>query len=148
MNKAVAILGVALLTAAVGHGAQAEQRQTSVTIYTSPEMNLGEIDREIIDQVGSGGSINFAAFILSDYSIMNALRAAALRGAHIRLYLDPEELSRLKLSPDHPFAKLTQTDRHLFRHFELWRVATRRSLIACQDQEAIQESVGKVFGPQ
>ena len=79
MNKAVAILGVALLTAAVGHGAQAEQRQTSVTIYTSPEMNLGEIDREIIDQVGAGGSINFAAFILSDDQIMNALRSAALR---------------------------------------------------------------------
>jgi phosphatidylserine/phosphatidylglycerophosphate/cardiolipin synthase-like enzyme len=109
MNKAVAILGVGLVTTAVGQSAQAEQRQTSVAIYTSPEMNLGEIDREIIDQVGSGGSINFAAFILSDYSIMNALRSAAQRGAHVRLYLDPEELSRLRLSPDHPFVKLTQT---------------------------------------
>src|SRR6516164_1106371 len=109
MNKALAILTVGLLTTTVGQNAQAEQRQTSVAIYTSPEMNLGEIDREIIDQVGSAGSINFAAFILSDYSIMNALRSAAQRGAHIRLYLDPEELSRLKLSPDHPFVKLVQT---------------------------------------
>ena len=109
MNKALAILTVGLLTTTVGQNAQAEQRQTSVAIYTSPEMNLGEIGREIIDQVGSGGSINFAAFILSDYSIMNALRSAAQRGAHIRLYLDPEELSRLRLSPDHPFVKLTQT---------------------------------------
>jgi hypothetical protein len=43
---------------------------SSVTIYTSPEINLGEIDREIIDQVGAGGYINFAAFILSDHAIM------------------------------------------------------------------------------
>ena len=109
MNNALAILAAGLLIATVGHNARAEQRQTTVTIYTSPEMNLGEIDREIIDQVGAGGSINFAAYILSDYSIMNALRSAALRGAHVRLYLDPEELARLRLSPDHPFVKLTQT---------------------------------------
>ena len=109
MHKALAILTVGLLTTAVGHGGEAEQRQTSVAIYTSPEINLAEIDREIIDQVGSRGSINFAAFILSDYSIMNALRSAALRGAHIRLYLDPEELTRLRLSSDHPFVKLIHT---------------------------------------
>ena len=109
MNNALAIMAAGLLIAAVGHNAQAEQRQATVTIYTAPEMNLGEIDREIIDQVGAGGSINFAAYILSDYSIMNALRSAALRGAHVRLYLDPEELARLRLSPDHPFVKLTQT---------------------------------------
>ena len=89
--------------------AQAEQRPSPVTIYTSPEMNLGEIDREIIDQVGAGGAINFAAYILSDYAILNALRSAALRGAHIRLYLDPEELSRLTLSEDHPLVKLIRT---------------------------------------
>ena len=40
---------------------------------------------------------------------MNALRAAAARGAHIRLYLDPDELGRLHLSADHPFVKLVQT---------------------------------------
>jgi phosphatidylserine/phosphatidylglycerophosphate/cardiolipin synthase-like enzyme len=109
MIKALAILAAGLLMAAVGHPVQAEPRQASVAIYTSPEMNLGEVDREIIDQVGSRGSINFAAFILSDYSIMNALRSAALRGAHIRLYLDPEELTRLRLSSDHPFVKLIHT---------------------------------------
>ena len=81
MNNALAIMAAGLLIAAVGHNAQAEQRQATVTIYTAPEMNLGEIDREIIDQVGAGGSINFAAYILSDYSIMNALRSAALTSA-------------------------------------------------------------------
>lgn len=109
MNNALAILAAGLLIATVGHNAQAEQRQTTVTIYTSPEMNLGEIDREIIDQVGAGGYINFAAFVLSDYAIIDALRSAALRGARIRLYLDPEELTRLRLSEDHPLVKLVHT---------------------------------------
>jgi phosphatidylserine/phosphatidylglycerophosphate/cardiolipin synthase-like enzyme len=107
MRKALAIL--ALLAApsiGVVHG---QQRQPLVTIYTSPEINLGEIDREIIDQVGAGGSINFAAYILSDYSIMSALRLAALRGARIRIYLDPEELTGLQLSVDHPLVKLSLT---------------------------------------
>lgn len=87
--------------------AQAEQRPSLVTIYTSPEMNLGEIDREIIDQVGAGGAINFAAPVA--FATMNALRSAALRGARIRLYLDPDELSRLTLSEDHPLVKLIRT---------------------------------------
>ena len=108
MDRALALLAAALVAGTIG-GSQAEQRPNVVTIYTSPEMNLGEIDREIIDQVGAGGSINFAAYILSDDSIMNALRLAALRGARVRLYLDPEELTHLNLSPDHPFVKLTQT---------------------------------------
>lgn len=109
MRNPLAISTMAVLLAAIVSPGRTEERQSSVTVYTSPEINLGEIDREIIDQVGAGGSINFAAYILSDYSIMNALRSAALRGAHVRLYLDPEELARLRLSPDHPFVKLTQT---------------------------------------
>jgi phosphatidylserine/phosphatidylglycerophosphate/cardiolipin synthase-like enzyme len=100
---------IAALTLTLPAPVLGEQRSSTVTVYTSPEINLGEIDREIIDQVGAGGSINFAAFVLSDYSIINALRAAAARGAHIRLYLDPEEVSRLHLSADHPFVRLVQT---------------------------------------
>jgi phosphatidylserine/phosphatidylglycerophosphate/cardiolipin synthase-like enzyme len=106
MSKLVVI--AACLAALSLPPAQAEQRPSLVTIYTSPEMNLGEIDREIIDQVGAGGAINFAAY-MSDSAIMNALRSAALRGAHIRLYLDPDELSRLTLSEDHPLVKLIRT---------------------------------------
>jgi hypothetical protein len=105
MSKLVVI--AACLAALSLLPAQAEQRPSLVTIYTSPEMSLGEIDREIIDQVGAGGAINFA--VRSDYAIMNALRSAALRGAHIRLYLDPDELSRLTLSEDHPLVKLIRT---------------------------------------
>jgi phosphatidylserine/phosphatidylglycerophosphate/cardiolipin synthase-like enzyme len=106
MRKSLALLAL-LAVLAIGP-ARAEERQSAVTIYTSPEINLGEIDREIIDQVGAGGYINLAAYVLSDYSV-NALRLAAVRGAHIRVYLDSEELTHLKLSPDHPLVKLSHT---------------------------------------
>ena len=53
----------------------------SVTIYHSPEIDLEEVDRQLLDQVGNGSTINFAAFILSDYKIMDSLRGAADRGA-------------------------------------------------------------------
>ena len=100
---------MAALLATIVSAGRTEERQSSVTVYTSPEINLGEIDREIIDQVGAGGYINFAAFALSDSAIIGALRSAALRGARIRLYLDPEELTQLRLSEDHPLVKLVHT---------------------------------------
>ena len=43
---------MAVLLAAIVSPGRAEERQSSVTVYASPEINLGEIDREIIDQSG------------------------------------------------------------------------------------------------
>lgn len=90
-------------------GDAAAEKASTVQIYNAPEMNLAEVDRSILDQVGVGGRINFAAYALSDYSIINSLRNAAEKGAHVRLYLDPRELARLTLSSEHPFVKLTRT---------------------------------------
>ncbi len=81
----------------------------SVTIYHSPEMNLEEVDRQLLDQVGNGSTMNFAAFILSDYRIMDSLRGAADRGARIRIYLDPKEISMQRFTEKHPFVKLWRT---------------------------------------
>jgi len=81
MRNLLVISIMAVLLAAIVNPGRTEERQSSVTVYTSPEINLGEINREIIDQVGAGGHINFAAFVLSDYAIIDALRSAALRGA-------------------------------------------------------------------
>ena len=81
----------------------------SVTIYHSPEMNLEEVDRQLLDQVGNGSTINFAAFILSDYKIMDSLRGAADRGARIRIYLDPKEIWTQRFTEKHPFVKLWRT---------------------------------------
>jgi hypothetical protein len=64
MRNALAISTMAVLLATIVSPGRTEERQSSVTVYTSPEINLGEIDREIIDQVGAGGFINFAAFFL------------------------------------------------------------------------------------
>ena len=48
--NALAISIMAVLLATIVSPAHTEERQSSVTVYTSPEINLGEIDREIIDQ--------------------------------------------------------------------------------------------------
>jgi hypothetical protein len=93
MRNPLAIATVAVLLAAIVSPGRTEERQSSVTVYTSPEINLGEIDREIIDQVGAGGYINFAAFVLSDYAIIDALRSAALRGADESLDESVSQLS-------------------------------------------------------
>ena len=84
-------------------------RQPLVTIYTAPETNLEEIDLTILNQVGPGAQINFAAYALSDYAILETLAAAAKRGAKLRIYLDPREVDRLHLSDDHPMVKLWKT---------------------------------------
>jgi hypothetical protein len=81
----------------------------SVTIYHSPEMNLEEVDRQLLDQVGNGSTINFAALISSDYRIMDSIRGAADRGAKIRIYLDPKEIWTQRFTEKHPFVKLSRT---------------------------------------
>ncbi|MDE2579119.1 MAG: phosphatidylserine synthase [Hyphomicrobiales bacterium] len=106
MKNPIIIAGLLLILPT--HNATAEKTVT-VQIYNSPEMNLGEVDRSILDQVGQGGRINFAAYVLSDYSIMDSLRNAAEKGARVRIYLDPRELERLNLTTDHPFVKLART---------------------------------------
>ena len=73
MRNPLTISTMAVLLAAIVSPGRTEERQSSVTVYTSPEINLGEIDREIIDQVGAGGYINFTAFDLSDHAIIDAL---------------------------------------------------------------------------
>jgi hypothetical protein len=101
-----AVLPVILL----GPAGQSRAEITAlVQMYNSPEMNLEEIDRSILDQVGAGGRINFAFYVLSDYTIMDSLRGAAERGAVVRIYLDPRELEKLTLSNDHPLVKLSRT---------------------------------------
>ena len=99
-----------LLVILLGPAGQSRAERTAlVQMYNSPEMNLEEIDRSILDQVGAGGRINFAFYVLSDYTIMDSLRGAAERGAVVRIYLDPRELEKLTLSNDHPLVKLSRT---------------------------------------
>jgi phosphatidylserine/phosphatidylglycerophosphate/cardiolipin synthase-like enzyme len=89
--------------------AQAQQmRQSALAYYSGPETNLADIDRNILDQVGSGGGVNFAAFALTDYEAIDALRRSAERGARVRIYLDPRELEHLGTA-ENPFVRLART---------------------------------------
>src|SRR5208337_2166566 len=98
--KGALILAVLLVILLGPAGESRAERTALVQMYNSPEMNLEEIDRSILDQVGAGGRINFAAYLL---------RGAAERGAVVRIYLDPRELEKLTLSNDHPLVKLSRT---------------------------------------
>ena len=42
------------------------EKNSVVQIYTAPEMNLEEIDRSVLDQLGQGARVNFADQALSD----------------------------------------------------------------------------------
>lgn len=56
-----------------------------------------------------GRNVNFAAFVLSDYKVINALARLGQAGATIRIYLDPREVQRMQLHTDHPLVKLART---------------------------------------
>ena len=89
------------------HLARAE-KNSAVQIYTAPEMNLEEIDRSILDQLGQGARVNFADQAFNDRIVIESLSNAAERGAHIRLYLDPRDVERMSLDNEHPLAKLSR----------------------------------------
>lgn len=89
------------------HFARAEKNSV-VQVYTAPEMNLGEIDRSILDQVGQGARVNLADQALSDRIVIESLSNAADRGAHIRIYLDPREVERMTLDNEHALVKLSR----------------------------------------
>jgi phosphatidylserine/phosphatidylglycerophosphate/cardiolipin synthase-like enzyme len=65
---------------------------TSVEIHYAPGENLERIDVDVIDNAER--SIDMAAYVLSDDSVIEALRDAADRGVTIRLYLDKGEYSQ------------------------------------------------------
>ena len=90
------------------HFARAEKNSV-VQIYTAPEVNLEEIDRSILDQLGQGARVNFADQALNDRIVIESLNNAAERGAHIRLYLDPLGVEQLALDNEHPLVKLSRT---------------------------------------
>lgn len=86
-----------------------------VSIYYAPETNLEEIDVNILNQASPGSTINFAAFVLSDYRVIDALREAADKGVKVRIYLDPRELQQLHLFDKHPLIRLSRTQNVLIR---------------------------------
>jgi phosphatidylserine/phosphatidylglycerophosphate/cardiolipin synthase-like enzyme len=63
--------------------------QQAVQTFYSPESNLERIDVDIIGRARS--SIDVAAYVLSDWSVVDALNVAAGRGVRVRVVLDPTQ---------------------------------------------------------
>src|ERR1700730_13848339 len=61
------------------------------TIHYAPAENLEQIDIELIDTAKR--EIDFAAYVLTDWPVIQALTRAADRGVGVRIYLDGEQLS-------------------------------------------------------
>jgi len=74
-------------------------------VHYAPAENLEHIDVELIDSASH--EIDFAAYVLTDWPVMQALKRAAERGATVRTYLDARQLAERE--PTKVFQDLAQT---------------------------------------
>ena len=79
----------------------------SPAVHYAPAENLERIDVALIDQAKT--SIDMAAYVLTDWAVIQALTRAADRGVEIRIYLDGRQFRAsdpgrafldLKMTPD------------------------------------------------
>lgn len=78
-----------------------------VRLFYAPQTNLAEIDQALIGSART--SIDAAAYVLTDRSVMNALIEAAGRGVRVRLYLDPDQPASRSRDSASPFWTLLRT---------------------------------------
>ncbi len=92
------VAGLALVAIAV-----ATPALTPVSaIYYAPTENLERIDVALLDQAKT--SVDMAAYVLTDWPVMEALSRAAARGVKIRIYLDYGRIGERE--PTEPFEAL------------------------------------------
>jgi phosphatidylserine/phosphatidylglycerophosphate/cardiolipin synthase-like enzyme len=89
---------VALLTPPCG-------AETAPVIHYAPIENLEHIDVDLIDRAQH--EIDMAAYVLTDWPVMQALTRAADRGVHIRIYLDGTQIAERE--PAKVFNDLAET---------------------------------------
>jgi phosphatidylserine/phosphatidylglycerophosphate/cardiolipin synthase-like enzyme len=77
----------------------------SPAIHYAPGENLEHIDVELIDSARH--EIDFAAYVLTDWPVMQALIRAADRGVKVRIYLDGTQSAERE--PTKLFQDLSQT---------------------------------------
>jgi phosphatidylserine/phosphatidylglycerophosphate/cardiolipin synthase-like enzyme len=75
------------------------------TIHYAPAENLEHIDVELIDSANK--EIDSAAYVLTDWPIMQALTRAANRSVKVRIYLDATQLAERE--PTRVFNELAAT---------------------------------------
>jgi phosphatidylserine/phosphatidylglycerophosphate/cardiolipin synthase-like enzyme len=74
-------------------------------IHYAPGENLEHVDVALID--GAGHEIDMAAYVLTDWPVMQALTRAADRGVKVRIYLDGTQLAERE--PAKVFNDLAET---------------------------------------
>lgn len=84
-----------------------EPTLAGVRIYYAPQTNLADIDRALIASAKS--RIDFAAYVLTDAAVMNALQDAARRGVKVRIYLDPDQPAAKSADRNTPFWSLLRS---------------------------------------
>jgi phosphatidylserine/phosphatidylglycerophosphate/cardiolipin synthase-like enzyme len=75
------------------------------TVHYAPAENLEHIDVSLIDTAKH--EIDFAAYVLTDWPVMQALERAADRGVKVRIYLDGTQLAERE--PAKVFHDLAET---------------------------------------
>jgi len=91
-------VGVCLVVASLAAGS-ADQ---APRIHYAPTENLEHIDVALIDQAQK--SIDMAAYVLTDWPVMQALTRAANRNVKVRIYLDSGRIGEREPTP--PFQEL------------------------------------------
>lgn len=84
-----------------------EPSLAGIRIFYAPQTNLAEIDRALIGSARS--RIDFAAYVLTDSSVMSALQDAARRGVKLRIYLDPDQPAAKTNDRNTPFWSLMRS---------------------------------------
>jgi phosphatidylserine/phosphatidylglycerophosphate/cardiolipin synthase-like enzyme len=102
MAAQAAIISAAFV--AIGALSHAD-RVPGPSVHYAPAENLEHIDVELIDSAKH--EIDFAAYVLTDWPVMQALKRAAERGATVRIYLDASQLAERE--PAKVFQDLAQT---------------------------------------
>lgn len=81
------------------------QADPAPVIHYAPTENLEHIDVALIDTAKH--EIDFAAYVLTDWPIIQALTRAADRGVKLRIYLDGTQIGERE--PSKPFHELAET---------------------------------------
>ncbi len=92
MNE-IRSVATALALLALSGSAGATAPELRLEIHYAPGERLDAVDAALIASATT--SIDFAAYVLTDKIVIDALASAALRGVEVRVVLDPREHSDL-----------------------------------------------------